>query len=123
MSEPPQEATETKDDPVAKGVGIGCLGLLVVVAALWIVGSVSGDSGVSTYEAEKQCERFIEDRLKAPASAEFDLATTGGPVSFTSVGTVDSQNSFGAMIRNDVSCTLHLTGETWYLDAISGLAN
>lgn len=119
------ETNATAVDPVARGVGMGCLGVTVVIAALFGYGALFGGSedgrDVTTYEAGKQCERFVEDRLKSPSTAEFDLSTTGGPDLFTSSGTVDSQNGFGAMVRSHISCTIRLDGETWRLEKVTGL--
>lgn len=86
---------------------------LLAVAAL---AACSTSDEPSTYEATKQCERFLEDRLKSPATADFDLTTTGGPATFTASGTVDSENGFGAMVRSDVTCKITLSGDTWNLD-------
>jgi hypothetical protein len=51
-------------------------------------------------------------KLKAPSTAEFSgtTATGGGP--WTVTGQVDSQNSFGAMIRSPFGCTVTITGES-----------
>jgi len=34
-------------------------------------------------------------------------------------GTVDSENSFGALVRNDIMCAIHFEGDTAHLDDIS----
>lgn len=75
----------------------------------------STSSEPSTYGAEIQCERFLEDRLRSPGSADFSLTTTGGPTTFTSTGTVDSENGFGALVRSDVRCVVSVSGDTWTL--------
>lgn len=49
--------------------------------------------------AISQCEGEVKERLKAPSTAKFESnATGGGP--WTVTGTVDAENSFGAMIRS-----------------------
>jgi hypothetical protein len=46
-----------------------------------------------------------------------------GPV-WLVVGSVDSENSFGAMIRNDYRCTVKFVGgDNWRLQDLSGLNN
>jgi hypothetical protein len=36
-------------------------------------------------------------------------------------GAVDAQNSFGAMIRSNFTCSVRLDGDTWYLTSLTGL--
>ena len=63
------------------------------------------DRGNNEFAAAQACEVVVERQLKAPASAEFtSVAVGGGP--WTVQGTVDSQNSFGAMIRTTYECTV-----------------
>src|SRR5690349_16527224 len=45
------------------------------------------------------CEGFVDKRLKAPATADYDLSATKSGGKWEVVGTVDSENSFGAKIR------------------------
>ena len=62
-------------------------------------------------DAVRVCEEeFIPPRLKAPATAEYDLTASGGPVTYTVSGTVDSENSFGAKIRSTWTCTVGSDG-------------
>lgn len=77
----------------------------VVLAAMWT--SARSDSG-NAGEAVAQCEGFADQRLKSPASADYDLGAVESDGRWTVTGTVDSQNSFGAMIRNDVECVIEL---------------
>lgn len=62
-------------------------------------------------EANAQCEHFTKGRLKSPASAEFDLSSTYAGDAWVVTGTVDSQNGFGAMLRNDVECVISMDNE------------
>lgn len=71
------------------------------------------------YELEAQCEGFVDGRLKAPATAEYDLTAVTDGSGWTVTGTVDSQNSFGALVRNNVMCAIHFEGDTAHLDDIS----
>lgn len=61
-------------------------------------------------EAISQCESAIEERLKAPTTAEFNSTATGDGT-WTVVGTVDAQNSFGAMIRSAYQCSVIIDSE------------
>jgi hypothetical protein len=107
---------------------LGCVGL-VVVAAVGLyactasLGGSGEDGGPDQYGAEAACQEFVERRLKSPSTAEFDTTATGGPTTFTVTGTVDSQNSFGAMVRNEFTCVTTARGEEWVLDSLSGLTN
>lgn len=72
-------------------------------------------------DAQRVCrEKFIPDRLKAPATAKFSdvhVATQGGLYLVT--GAVDSQNSFGALIRSTFVCAVRSSGADWVLDSAS----
>lgn len=94
---------------------------------VWLVGAVAvlaaGCSGEydpnNPAEAKSQCEGFVDQRLKAPADADYDLEAAQDGTTWTVTGTVDSENSFGARIRSNVRCVLHFVGDTAYLDDIS----
>lgn len=114
---------ETTKPDAGRGVGIGCLGIIAVIAALWIAGSIFGDddSGGSgaddKYGAIDVCEQFVERRLKSPSTADFnDTKAVEASGVWTVTGSVDSENSFGAEIRNAYVCkTRSATGENWTL--------
>jgi hypothetical protein len=61
-----------------------------------------------------QCQHFVKDRLKAPASADFsslgESATAAGGNKYVVRAYVDALNSFGAKLRNDYVCTVEYTG-------------
>lgn len=102
-----------KADPAAQVAGIGCLVVLGIFAVLMAWGMASGDDeddATDKYGAQNVCEQFIEDRLKAPSTADFhhDSATAAGDV-WTVSGAVDSENGFGAMIRSDYVCQVRAT--------------
>jgi hypothetical protein len=52
------------------------------------------------------CERVVRARLKAPATARFsgEATTDNGAGLWTMTGVVDSENSFGALIRAGWTC-------------------
>ena len=69
---------------------------------------------------------FIKRNLKAPTTAKFPSFrevshTYKGNCTHRLTGTVDAQNSFGAMIRNnfDVTVRYDRAKETYYLEHIS----
>jgi hypothetical protein len=79
-------------------------------------------------DAFTACKNFVKSRLKAPASAKFrnpnendgevQIAGSGtGP--YVVASTVDSQNSFGALLRSDFTCKVTLVGGSWRLDDIA----
>lgn len=102
---------------------IGAAVLAAVVACVVKVSAGPDTSNDLSYDAKRVCREFVEKRLKAPATAEFGgEATTHSGQSFTVAGHVDSQNSFGALIRSNYTCTVTASGEQWILDSITGLS-
>lgn len=99
--------------------------------ALPVVGCSSSSGGPEKDEADEWgaqavCEEFVKDRLKSPSTADFSeeerLQMTD--TVFVVTGAVDSENSFGAMIRNDFTCKVRYTGnENWHLAKLTGLSN
>ncbi|NYE19451.1 hypothetical protein [Microbacterium immunditiarum] len=86
---------------VAAGVG-GCTALLAANREPY--------DADNKYEAIAQCEARVKEQLRAPSTATFDLDATGSGT-WTVTGTVDAENGFGAMIRNDVQCTVIIEGD------------
>lgn len=76
--------------------------------------------------AQVVCEQFVEDQLKSPSTAEFSgevVHRLRGKV-WIVAGEVDSENSFGAMIRNDYTCKARFVGDDqWRLLRMEGLTN
>lgn len=70
-------------------------------------------------EAEAQCKGFADKRLKAPATADYELTASQSTGQWTVTGTVDAENGFGAKVRSDVMCELHFEGDTAHLDNIA----
>ncbi len=121
-----------KDDKTAQGCGLGCLGIIVVFAILWGLSSIGGgdggggNDGGGEFGARDVCEQFVKDRLKSPATADFSDtdATSNGSEAWTVTGAVDSENGFGALIRNTYVCTVHHTsGDNWHLDDLQFSGN
>lgn len=75
------------------------------------------------------CKEFVKDRLKSPSSAKFrNFFQNDGEVTVTStdgrtytvVSSVDSENSFGASLRSDFTCTVtNTSGDHWQLQDIN----
>lgn len=74
--------------------------------------------------AQVVCQQFVEDRLKSPSTADFsdeDARHVHGK-RWQVIGSVDSENGFGAMIRNDYRCLVTFKGDdNWRLIELSGL--
>ncbi|KAA9227029.1 hypothetical protein F6I42_03370 [Corynebacterium amycolatum] len=72
--------------------------------------------GWSKTEARSLCHKQVKARLKSPDSADFEGLTEFTAEKTTDswkiLGHVDSQNSFGAVIRTNYSCNVRPTSET-----------
>lgn len=79
-------------------------------------------------EAKAACQQFALRELKSPATARFESLTeaAAGPSKdkrwkgrqnvWDSISWVDSQNSFGALLRSDFSCVVQKNKDgTWQL--------
>lgn len=96
-----------------------CLGLAV---ALVVIGAINGDSqDTRQASAFGVCQDFVKDQLRAPATAKFPRYGEGAVQALSNDryavrSTVDSQNGFGALVRNDFLCTVEYVGdERWNL--------
>jgi len=73
------------------------------------------DRGLAELMVHDQCMTDVRDQLKAPATAQFGdhQARPVGAVegAWVETGVVDSQNSFGALVRAGYSCTATVEGE------------
>jgi len=118
----PQRPAPSRSIKVAAGI------ITAIIFALCIGGgtlaAVSGGeddpdpvADDNSIGAEIACEEFIGRRLKAPATAKYthQQAEKSG-ARYVVSGTVDSENSFGAMIRNHYTCTVTDQGDKWHLD-------
>lgn len=67
------------------------------------------------YDAQVQCQEWVKDKLKAPATADFGAISRSGTLAsgFTITGTVDAENSFGAKLRNTWVCKIKASGDQW----------
>lgn len=69
-------------------------------------------------DAARAAQEMVSGRLKAPASAVFTVTKFEGRGPFTVQGSVDSQNSFGAMLRSEFRVRLALDGKQWMSEEI-----
>lgn len=79
------------------------------------------DQDGSAYGAKSACRDFVKARLKSPGSANFSSETPTMDVSgsWTVTGIVDSENSFGASVRNGYRCSTSTTGDdNWTVDSV-----
>lgn len=120
----------------------GCIAAASIAAVVVLSGCSSGsssDPAATKTDAERVCKEWVKDKLKAPSTAKFSdvhshawgdetdranaveagvempsdipSTVTGYVVSVT--GSVDSQNSFGAMLRTTWTCAAALNGDNW----------
>ncbi len=95
--------------------------VMVVLGLLFIglIGMFFGDDTPDKVEPAKaftefgalyDSRTFVTRQLKAPATAKFDDATANvkklNDTTFTIVSFVDSENSFGALLRSNYFCTI-----------------
>ena len=82
-----------------------CLIIVLAFAGLAIFLSnklqSKGPQEFDQFDMQTIAEKEVEERLKAPSTAKFDnIIVTEDKGVWVITGTVDAQNSFGAMIRN-----------------------
>ncbi len=112
------------------------IALCVVVAVILIVTAVVRESGTPRTRATVakpahdaitafvMCQDFVDDKLRAPATAKFPwfdraMATHLGEGKYRVRAYVDSQNSFGALIRTTFNCEIaHQGGDRWRLTSL-----
>ena len=131
------------------GGKLGCLAMIITacLTVLVIIGYNSNKSAVpsggagvapavdtgkhveidhgSEFGAWSICQKFVEDKLLAPKTAEFadfdqskvhDL----GSGDFEVISYVDAQNKFGAQIRQRYLCKVHYAGDrNWNLKGLT----
>jgi hypothetical protein len=100
----------------AIGIGAGLVGIAILVATY--NPHHEATPAERKADAQRACQdKFIPDRLKAPATAKYTNASvTTSLGTYTVTGSVDAQNSFGAQIRSNFICIMHSDGDQWVLD-------
>lgn len=104
----------------------GCLIIIGVIMMISVVSAIFTPENSKTTESTKETEiiededksleayvfsqQVVEENLKSPSSAEYptfsDISVKKEGNIYTINAYVDSQNSFGAMIRNKYKCVL-----------------
>ncbi|HEY0889326.1 MAG TPA: hypothetical protein VGE38_06935 [Nocardioides sp.] len=81
---------------------------ITVAATVALLGACSAQpSEPDKYGAQDVCKQFVEKRLKAPSTADYQNTTTTQDANqWTVEGDVDAENSFGAKIRNHYVCVV-----------------
>lgn len=127
---PVEKATAVTKAPFTKKQWIIVLACLVGIVAAQIYsttamnrieGKASKPPAADPAEAYVMSQDFVRDRLKSPATAKFPIyplsAHPLGDNRFAIKSHVDSQNSFGALLRTRYSCTLaKLPDGRWRLE-------
>lgn len=132
---PPAVVTPADQDEVKQRPG--CLAWIGIVAGLVVFPVIAYSMATSTddepdlhWGAFDVCTEFVKDQLRAPSTAQFrNYHQDDGEVVVNQYGdtfvvrsSVDSENGFGAMIRNDFTCTVdHIADGRFRLDDITFL--
>lgn len=109
----------------------GCLTVimlfLVAILALALFGNDDDKSGPNDFYITAAAQGHVDDYLKAPSSAKFDIASVHKQPqenTWAVLGYVDSQNSFGAMLRIPYAamvknvCADYLSKGCWSLESL-----
>jgi len=122
-------SSQSKERAIA---GFIILGLLFVGIVYGFLSLGSGSSEPkTTYSTDNfedkvnldiQAQQFVLQGLKSPSTAKFPTppydTTTDGNGLYRVISYVDSQNSFGAMLRDNWSVTMRLVGEKFVLEML-----
>jgi len=104
------------------GCGVVILALIVLVGVSQCGGNggSSGRTGTTRDTGDAVgawviCQQFLEDRLTAPATAEYpsgysQYTSSLGGGRFRVDAYVDAENGFGALVRTDFVCTVNYQG-------------
>ena len=103
--------------------GIAVLSVVVAVVAVFtVIDEVDSQQHGSNSAAYYACTDYVRDRLKAPATADFPPYNGGVSRSgdtYRVNGYVDSENSFGANLRTNFTCSVSYDDGRWELDDIA----
>jgi len=106
-------------------LGLGCMGLIIGTFVLIMVVVIrnkptpeqqsASNAQRDGYTAAFTCQGAVRDRLKAPATAEFQAPRNAEIKRYDSgnyeiVSYVDAQNSFGAKLRSPYTCVVAPSG-------------
>jgi len=102
-----------------KNQTIGCISIIVIVFIFAVFVSSCGSEHNSKQNAFLMAQQLVTEKLKAPTTAKFPayedrFVTDKGEGNYTVASYVDSQNSFGAMIRSNFRVELkYLKENKW----------
>lgn len=103
------------------------IGSMTALAAVGVVVAVSQDGkgeGEGSAHVKIACRDWVTASLKSPSSADFSgESVTYVGSTYVVLGSVDSENGFGAMIRNTYRCEATYDGESSRLVKLTGLAD
>jgi hypothetical protein len=117
-----ESVATTAKPPISLIAGLGMLlvgGFIFMISTKYLVSMMSGSNaeptvGNNSTMAFVQCKSFVNERLKAPHTADFPFldreSINMGDNTYVIRSYVDSQNSFGAMIRNKTFCKVKWNG-------------
>lgn len=97
----------------------------VVCTLVLATGCTGTDDKPDSIAADVMCHEFVKKQLKSPGTAKFAGVTeykyktlhATKPWKFRITSWVDSQNSFGGVVRNPYVCTVSTKdNDTWHLD-------
>lgn len=86
----------------------------LAIAILFIAGVIGGGSD-GAGAAQVACHNRVESALKAPSTARFTSTVSkhnNREDDFLVEGTVDAENSFGAMVRSSFQCVVDTSGSS-----------
>lgn len=115
-----------------KKVRVGCWSVFAAFLGLFAASAwIGGDDNSTAHrrtDAEATCRRFVEARLRAPATAVFTdpvvTAVDAGGDAWQVSGAVDSHNLLGVPVRNTYVCVVSTTdGRAWDLESLTGLTS
>lgn len=102
------------------------IGLGLLIAGIWIVGSTGDGKYYDQKAAYKACENYISLRLKNPESAVFDEANLRvlepKPDFKTIFVTVRATNSFNAIVPTHYACFVRNLVGVWTVEDIQEVA-
>lgn len=100
-------------------IGVGIVVAFVAMAMGCQALTEGGPDEGSAPGARDACEQFVDKRLKSPGSADYNLTATNVGTRWTVVGTVDSENSFGASLRSRVECVMESGGADYTATSVT----
>lgn len=107
-----------------EGCGFSLAFLAVVLGIFFVIGLVGmaarDKEGEDKSGAWTAAQGFVESRLKSPSTADFPWYQEEkihylGNDSYRVSSYVDAENSFGATMRSNYTCTVKREGERWTL--------